>query len=543
MKKLLLLFALMLGSVGAQALPFVTTTGPSNYPIHWYQLKINGMYLYAHDGQWTEVDASSTASTADAYLWCFVTTSSGKTLIFNKAKRQYMRSGYSFTDNMSHSSINYVEEGSGNAFYICFNAEGTKFYLNYDADNGLHSPSWKMNAFTAIEALVQEQAPTPNGEIQLELEEYDDYCMLNAVYTGTEEHTLTLNVNGNDVNNPYRITRTYQDKELDVIVTVTFNDMDPITEQETIIVPAIEAQPFTGYVEFHVTNEEKNCIVEADYIGSGTYSIKLYADGNVVSNPYTVTRGNVDKQITFLAVVTGPGRIPMEATEIITIPKYEEPELDLTFTAFSLSSNVPNPMGEEGFMKLFDRDVNTKWRVTFEDGTWQTIFVDFRADKSFVPTGYVMTTGDNTNTYPDRNPKAWKIYGKASWEDDDWEPIVTVTDGAAAGLGTNNLTDYNFSINGMNKEYRLFRFEVSEIRGKEGPSGTFQLAELRLRGKAKTALAGDVNGDGVVSGADVTTLYNVLLDNATAAGDADVNGDSIVSGADVTALYNLLLGQ
>ena len=54
---------------------------------------------------------------------------------------------------------------------------------------------------------------------------------------------------------------------------------------------------------------------------------------------------------------------------------------------------------------------------------------------------------------------------------------------------------------------------------------------------------GDVNGDGVVSGADVTALYNVLLDDAEASGDADVNGDGIVSGADVTALYNLLLGD
>ena len=54
---------------------------------------------------------------------------------------------------------------------------------------------------------------------------------------------------------------------------------------------------------------------------------------------------------------------------------------------------------------------------------------------------------------------------------------------------------------------------------------------------------GDVNGDGVVSGADVTALYNVLLDGATAEGDADVNGDGFVNGSDVTALYNILLGS
>ena len=54
---------------------------------------------------------------------------------------------------------------------------------------------------------------------------------------------------------------------------------------------------------------------------------------------------------------------------------------------------------------------------------------------------------------------------------------------------------------------------------------------------------GDVNEDGVVSGADVTSLYSFLLTGSAVAGNADVNGDGIVNGADVTALYTLLLGQ
>ena len=54
-------------------------------------------------------------------------------------------------------------------------------------------------------------------------------------------------------------------------------------------------------------------------------------------------------------------------------------------------------------------------------------------------------------------------------------------------------------------------------------------------------LRGDVNGDGVVSGADVTALYNNLLENVPCGGDGDVNGDGVISGADVTALYNILL--
>ena len=56
-------------------------------------------------------------------------------------------------------------------------------------------------------------------------------------------------------------------------------------------------------------------------------------------------------------------------------------------------------------------------------------------------------------------------------------------------------------------------------------------------------LVGDVNGDGVVSGADVTALYGLLLDGNEVAGNPDVNGDGQVNGSDVTALYNIILGN
>ena len=79
------------------------------------------------------------------------------------------------------------------------------------------------------------------------------------------------------------------------------------------------------------------------------------------------------------------------------------------------------------------------------------------------------------------------------------------------------------------------------------PTGTVNtdyctpIAFVYSSGTAPVGVPGDVNGDGIVSGADVTALYNVLLDDAVVAGNADVNGDGVVSGADVTALYNILL--
>ena len=56
-------------------------------------------------------------------------------------------------------------------------------------------------------------------------------------------------------------------------------------------------------------------------------------------------------------------------------------------------------------------------------------------------------------------------------------------------------------------------------------------------------VAGDVNGDGYVTSADVTAIYDVLLgtDN-TFETTADVNGDGYITSADVTAIYDILLG-
>ncbi|MBO4723140.1 MAG: phosphodiester glycosidase family protein, partial [Muribaculaceae bacterium] len=55
-------------------------------------------------------------------------------------------------------------------------------------------------------------------------------------------------------------------------------------------------------------------------------------------------------------------------------------------------------------------------------------------------------------------------------------------------------------------------------------------------------IAGDVNGDGVVTAADVTALYDVLLnDDYSHVVNGDQTGDGIITAADVTAIYSILL--
>lgn len=54
----------------------------------------------------------------------------------------------------------------------------------------------------------------------------------------------------------------------------------------------------------------------------------------------------------------------------------------------------------------------------------------------------------------------------------------------------------------------------------------------------------DVNGDGVVNAADVTALYNWILNNdASSLKNGDANEDGTVNAGDVTAVYNRILGM
>ena len=57
-------------------------------------------------------------------------------------------------------------------------------------------------------------------------------------------------------------------------------------------------------------------------------------------------------------------------------------------------------------------------------------------------------------------------------------------------------------------------------------------------------IAGDVDGDGSVTSADVTALYNYMLNNdASAIVNGDQDGDGDITSADVTAIYNILMGN
>ena len=62
--------------------------------------------------------------------------------------------------------------------------------------------------------------------------------------------------------------------------------------------------------------------------------------------------------------------------------------------------------------------------------------------------------------------------------------------------------------------------------------------------KGSGHIIGDVNCDGEVTSADITALYNYLLNgDETYIATSDVNGDGVITSADVTVIYNILMGD
>lgn len=92
-----------------------------------------------------------------------------------------------------------------------------------------------------------------------------------------------------------------------------------------------------------------------------------------------------------------------------------------------------------------------------------------------------------------------------------------------------------------NKTYKIVMIETDSDEDDPIYSATIKLDNL-LKGQ-KAWVRGDVNGDGVVTAADITELYNYLLNNDDShIVNGDQSGDGIITAADITAVYGVLLG-
>jgi len=143
------------------------------------------------------------------------------------------------------------------------------------------------------------------------------------------------------------------------------------------------------------------------------------------------------------------------------------------YTGLRASLGTGGASYDQGISQLFD-GTDKKWCVT---NFMFSAYVEFNADDFLLPTGYVFVTGEDTATYPGRNPKSWTLQAKHN-ASDSWTTIASVSNDTV--MQAVNDTAYRFAVSSAAPEngYRFFRLNITGI----GSGDCFQLKELYLLG-------------------------------------------------------------
>ena len=166
-----------------------------------------------------------------------------------------------------------------------------------------------------------------------------------------------------------------------------------------------------------------------------------------------------------------------------------------------MSSDFPNAWSSGGngttpAEKLFDGDKSTKWiYVPGNSNPLPTLTIVFRIattsnDNIPVIKGYVLVTGDDTETYPNRNPTSWTLSG-SNYATGPWTEIDSRSNNDADRLPKSNLAEKSYLIPNNYTPYSYYRLEITGVYSYETQSGgnngkyICQLNEMVLFGNPK----------------------------------------------------------
>lgn len=125
--------------------------------------------------------------------------------------------------------------------------------------------------------------------------------------------------------------------------------------------------------------------------------------------------------------------------------------------------------GPEGARMVCDGLKSTKWCI--DQPQRMPYYVILEAEKPVKLAEYTLTTGDDTSSYPDRNPASWMVYGsndKQQWKLlDEKHSYFRMTD--------LNEQEYFFPVRAK-AEYRFFKFCFLEMQDET----RIQLSEIGI---------------------------------------------------------------
>ena len=223
---------------------------------------------------------------------------------------------------------------------------------------------------------------------------------------------------------------------------------------------------------------------------------------------------------------------------------------DIVFTGTSTQGTVAIPPftlmpGTYYYMRVHMID-NGNYRVT-SPVTFKTAFLEAEPPSFVVPTNGGTLYSDQHVTL-NRQEAATSYTIEISTSATTWGRqrfIETLRDFAYHTTATAGEIKVNNKLMEDGKTYYArARASYSTASGTANTNYCDVISFVYSSAAAPTIIAGDVNGDGVCNSADVTALYQFILNNDDSKiVNGDQNNDGTINSADVTAVYKLILGN
>ncbi|MBR5639371.1 MAG: discoidin domain-containing protein [Muribaculaceae bacterium] len=596
-----LLVAIMLVfSVTAKALPFVPTTDPSASDTKWYHLKTEGFYVVG--GQYSATVSTSSSNNND-YQWCFVGTESTGYKVYNKQYGKYLGDeGYMISlDTDEEYMIVFYKPRTANTFYLMHtikdNGANLNYYLYYDAEEeGLATHGTTGNdtrgCFEAVEA-----GNTPQST---EWTRYDTNGVgYKYIDGGTSPYAneSSDNLSDNDAStkfcgspsNLWVIIEASKRVPVYQYSIVTANDS---RQYPTRALRSWKLQGSNDNANWDDIDVRTDCPLMpfADqeevlfYIGGGT-TYRYFK--------FTCTAG-AKSDISQISEIWINGQQHYWASPTVTQPTCGVHGTKVYFCndCHSYKTEIIEPTGNHNYVDgvcslcgkkeneiiLLDNGQANPYKNKFlhqyrnNNGTWPAApngwntvnFNDNGWEEMTMPTASVGHSGSpftsliyNSYWYGEYNSYLFrrtfnldKVDANATYtfscvHDDNMVVYVNGQEviNAEGWTETPNNCTWNNAKEEFNIPASAFQAgkNVLAIYMQQNFGGTYFDCDLRM--SAPSIVQGDVNGDGVVTAADVTALYDYLLSNDTSnLKNGDQNCDGSITAADVTAVYDILLG-
>ena len=191
----------------------------------------------------------------------------------------------------------------------------------------------------------------------------------------------------------------------------------------------------------------------------------------------------------------------------------------------------------EDYHKLVDGNRLSKWCVSYPysyHSGWETSDVSFSYNKRFIPKGYVLTVGNDSENHPDRLPKTWSLYG---WNETTqiWDLLDHRDNEKLPNINYADRAFYFKDYENFTSEYQNYCFKIEEISREDEYWGGF-LYGWQTNTDDYVCELGEIRIFGTLSDADVHQMSNCAINGLLPY--YDYTGNAIPVSYFVTDYYN-----